>query len=47
MLEHVVAGYFVEASGIAIKHGLTRPSEDVPDMDLNAWIPWLPGWNTF
>jgi hypothetical protein len=33
MLERSVAGFFVKASGIAIKHGLPRPSADVSDMD--------------
>jgi hypothetical protein len=33
MLGHVVPCFFVKASGIAIKHGLTRPSADVSDMD--------------
>jgi hypothetical protein len=28
-----VARFFVKASGIAIKHGLTRPSADVSDLD--------------
>jgi hypothetical protein len=30
------AGYFVKASGIAIKHVLTRPSADVSDIDSNG-----------
>jgi hypothetical protein len=33
MLGRGVAGLFVEASGIAIKQGLTRPSADVSDID--------------
>jgi DUF2075 family protein len=33
MLERGVAGFFVKASDIVIKHGLTRPSADVTDMD--------------
>jgi hypothetical protein len=32
MLERRVAGFFVKASGITIKHGLTRPPADVSDM---------------
>jgi hypothetical protein len=28
-----VAGFLLKGSGIAIKHGLTRPSADVSDMD--------------
>jgi hypothetical protein len=28
-----VAGFFIKASGIAIKHCLIRPSADVSDMD--------------
>jgi hypothetical protein len=33
MLERGVAGFFVKASGIAVKHGLTQPSADGSDMD--------------
>jgi hypothetical protein len=33
MLERGVAGFFVKASGFAIKHGLTRPTADVSDSD--------------
>jgi hypothetical protein len=43
MLERGVAGYFVKASGIAIKHGLTRPSADVSDTDSSAWTSWAAG----
>jgi hypothetical protein len=37
-LECRLAGFFIKASGIAIKHGLTRHSADVSDMDFLAWI---------
>jgi hypothetical protein len=47
MLERGVAGFFVKAGGVSIKHGLTEPSADISDIDWNAWIPCLPGWNTF
>jgi hypothetical protein len=33
MLERGVAGFFVKASGIALKHGLSRPSAHVLYMD--------------
>jgi hypothetical protein len=33
-----VAGIFIKASGIAIKHCLTRPSAGVSDLDQIAWI---------
>jgi hypothetical protein len=33
MHERGVAGFFVKASGNAIKHGLARPSADVLDVD--------------
>jgi hypothetical protein len=33
MLERGVAGFFVEAGGFALKHGLTRPTADVSDSD--------------
>jgi hypothetical protein len=33
MLERGVAGFFVRASGITIKHGLTRLLADASDMD--------------
>jgi hypothetical protein len=33
MLDRGVAGFFVKASGIAIKHGLARLLGDVSDLD--------------
>jgi hypothetical protein len=44
MLVRAVAGFFVKASDIAIKHGLTRPSADVSDLDYNAWNLRLLEW---
>jgi hypothetical protein len=37
VLERGVAGFFDNASGFAITHGLTRPTTDVSDMDWQAW----------